>query len=395
MSDENLPRIVVEGTENDGPDTIKIFIDDREIGVPNANVTQANGRLRVSGKLEDFYAIEKLKMCTFSHLHKYMESIYFPLHVLDEKFKNHKNVGLNYLVIWILFDTDLINEKYVYISIEPMITSKDDDDFFRLSEFYHRLKYKILSLEIPRIEWHESFDSVPPVFDISIKLNNVSDKLGDLFQFIDVNLSSVLVEAYASPFDKFDKRSVSYEFEFPPEIHTSCSQYLLYFSQFLHDLGIEASADLYENAGKTLFSVTPKSRTEALERIREALFVYLNLPERSDELLFSLSGTDQAVIQLKSQVQFLNAQLGLAQATIQAKDAAIEHHRATAQLLRPQALDGREMLSHLEFDQKGREILGGVITVSKATKLRDWGIEQIDWAKAIDKLKSLLKRNRS
>jgi hypothetical protein len=71
---------------------------------------------------------------------------------------------------------------------------------------------------------------------------------------------------------------ISAKFAFPVELRASCEQYLLYFAQFLRDLGINASSDLREHAGKVLFSVTPIDDTEALDKIREALAVYLNLP---------------------------------------------------------------------------------------------------------------------
>lgn len=42
-------------------------------------------------------------------------------------------------------------------------------------------------------------------------------------------------------------------FEFPAEIKTVCKQYLIYFAQFLKDIGIEAEAEIIEDVHKTLF----------------------------------------------------------------------------------------------------------------------------------------------
>ncbi len=67
-------------------------------------------------------------------------------------------------------------------------------------------------------------------------------------------------------------------FDFPDEVKVPCEQYLIYFAQFLRDLGINATPNLKEQAGKVLFSVTPTDDIEALDKIREALAVYLNLP---------------------------------------------------------------------------------------------------------------------
>ncbi|HEX9927490.1 MAG TPA: hypothetical protein VGB02_02980 [Pyrinomonadaceae bacterium] len=72
--------------------------------------------------------------------------------------------------------------------------------------------------------------------------------------------------------------SLETSFNFPKEISDSCQQYLVYFARFLRDLGINATSNIKEEVGKVLFSVTPTDDIEALDKIREALAVYLNLP---------------------------------------------------------------------------------------------------------------------
>jgi hypothetical protein len=77
---------------------------------------------------------------------------------------------------------------------------------------------------------------------------------------------------------RFDSYAINEIFEFPEQVSVFCKQYLDYFAQFLKDLGIKASSNLKEEAGKVLFSVTPTDDIDALDKIREALAVYLNLP---------------------------------------------------------------------------------------------------------------------
>jgi hypothetical protein len=122
-------------------------------------------------------------------------------------------------------------------------------------------------------------------------------------------------------------------FKFPEEFKVSCEQYLLYFAQFLRDLGINATSNLQEEgAGKVLFAVTPTDDIEALDKIREALAVYLNLP--SSPVLYNDSFQS---MQLKQQIENLqhsqrmkememrSAQyaLGLAQQNIENQDKII------------------------------------------------------------------------
>lgn len=74
------------------------------------------------------------------------------------------------------------------------------------------------------------------------------------------------------------RQTIDTIFHFPSELKVQCEQYLLYFIQFLQDLGIRATSNLKEEAGNILFSITPTDSRSALERIREALALYLNLP---------------------------------------------------------------------------------------------------------------------
>lgn len=90
-------------------------------------------------------------------------------------------------------------------------------------------------------------------------------------------------------------------FDFPNEIKINCEQYLLYFAQFLQDLGINADSNLKEEAGKVLFSVTPTDGAEALSKIREALALYLHLP--NSPIVF-----DDSFASMRAQQQIENLQ---------------------------------------------------------------------------------------
>lgn len=97
-----------------------------------------------------------------------------------------------------------------------------------------------------------------------------------------------------------DEKSLSVLFNFSEELKVPCEQYLLYFAQFLKDLGINATSNLKEEVGEVLFSVTPTDNVEALDKIREALAVYLSLP--SSAVLYNDSFQS---VQLKQQVENL------------------------------------------------------------------------------------------
>jgi len=113
-------------------------------------------------------------------------------------------------------------------------------------------------------------------------------------------------------------------FRFPREIQAACTQYLTYFSQFLQDLGIDATIDLRQEAHRVLFTATPNSGDEALHSIQQALVAYLRLPSLMGRRGIVTDSTDLAVMQLDANVRHLHAQVELARGVIDAKDAAIE-----------------------------------------------------------------------
>lgn len=123
--------------------------------------------------------------------------------------------------------------------------------------------------------------------------------------------------------------SVVTYFNFPKEVRIPCEQYLLYFIQFLKDLGVEANAELQHEAGQVLFTVRPVDRQEALDMIRTALETYLQLPSNpiSDspgvEYEIAVQRLAANIDHLKGQLRLARAELRLADATIQTQQVAI------------------------------------------------------------------------
>ena len=152
-------------------------------------------------------------------------------------------------------------------------------------------------------------------------------------------------------------------------MQVACEQYLLYFVQFLKDLGVDATASLTHDAGSVLFAVTPTDGRHALERIREALDLYLNLP--------SSPGTDALVPNALPEVQILQAniahlksQLLLHSAAIQLKDTKIEQQRMRIERVREYisgeiASRSAEVLPPSESATLDRvELLDGIVTLT-------------------------------
>lgn len=192
-----------------------------------------------------------------------------------------------------------------------------------VSAFAEKFQENINQLGNNRIRYFQdggihncNFGFIHGLTDMSViigeAVNNTFDIALSLIKATDNQLRSTI-----------DQDSVLQYFQFPQETKTACRQYLIYFTQFLADLDISVETDIIEQAGKTLFKITPSDKTQALDLIREALNVYLNAPGNK-EFQDMTDNHNIAIQQWQSNVFHLQSQLLLAKSTYQANQATIE-----------------------------------------------------------------------
>ncbi len=206
--------------------------------------------------------------------------------------------------------------------------------------------------------------------------------------------------------EQFDELVLSYRsggsppplvarFRFPREFESACEQYLVYFAEFLRDLGVESNTQLLRDGSDLLFSVIPADRNEALSRIREALGFYLELPTIYDERenLHGYSSPEMDVVVQKhiANIEHLRAQLRLAEALI-STDALRDADSKTRQIsiqtnifqtsLRDVRIKGTT--------EDAKSFFGGIL------KLGSWkkGPIEISTPKLLDGLKRLVTKAR-
>ena len=187
-----------------------------------------------------------------------------------------------------------------------------------------------------------------------------------------------------SPLDS--NQSLVALFKFPHEIRVPCEQYLQYFVQFLRDLGVEADSELKHEAGRVLFSVTPKDKAEALDNIRQALEIYILLASPiGDEFVV---GESIAYQRLTANVLHLRSQLQLARALCQAQDATIEVQQIA--IGHQRAMSGtviQDSVVNVQPASDKEQLFGGRLTLGKyETK----GVG-VDWALLFRDLRQLFK----
>lgn len=171
-------------------------------------------------------------------------------------------------------------------------------------------------------------------FGFECTAHSLNATLSEEFDYWEGPIHSIHEEATAQLIAAQHADSLVETYHFPPAIATACEQYLLYFVQFLADLGIEVQAEVQHQAAEVLFRVTPAEGREALERVREALDAYLSLPTDPSFAVVAAQEQDLAVKQLEYNVHQLKGQLMLAQMYLEAKDARIEALELTNYRLR-------------------------------------------------------------
>ncbi len=277
------------------------------------------------------------------------------------------NVGPRPVVFLIEYDLEFWAQPYSIADLATCIeTVLDEHPEFEL-EYWQRDENTCI----------EGF-GVSTIVTLNTTIKEIADSSPSLVR---------LTELIREELDKYINRgSLVVGFEFPFPIKSACEQYLMYFIQFLRDLGIEANAQLKGEATKVLFTVTPREHTEALERIREALDLYLRIPTVPEFGLATKGFTDAAVSQLQANVLHLQSQVLLAKALLEAKEAAL-CARNDQILALQERLDLRRFLPAAPSDTKqpsdSEPILKGIIAVKKY----DYKFLQIDFPEILRRLK--------
>lgn len=169
-------------------------------------------------------------------------------------------------------------------------------------------------------------------------------------------------------------------FDFPHEYVVICSQYLIWFGEFLKSLDIDASVSTNQTGSQTQVIISPNDCPELLTEIEKLFYQYLSLPYA--ELLPpepNLSQSEMLSFQsLKMQVQHLQTQ-------IQMKDAIISSYQNTNKNLSDQHSE-LLLMNSLKSDEKA-EFLNGFLKVSRIQKIGKNGNLEVDLSPILKLLK--------
>lgn len=159
-------------------------------------------------------------------------------------------------------------------------------------------------------------------FIFSKVIQNTDIILKDEIKNLTMELQATFQEAVES-FEYYNKDSIYFEFDIDKPMQVASKQYLMYFIQFLEDIGIEAESSMKDEPKKIMFEVIPKDKTVALDNIRKCLEIYLGLIDNKELELYQ-DYSNVAVMQLKANINHLNNQIMLANTIIEQKQVTID-----------------------------------------------------------------------
>lgn len=276
---------------------------------------------------------------------------------VDERDERY-NSSLGYIFKYIIQE-EIARFK---IGFYKRIDSMDWKKPWSIKEFFLELKQisKLVEVQI------SSNDPIMDLYDITFPVEDINARIEDEIQRCAEELHALEVAANASLTAKVRTNAVVTYFDFPEAVKVPCEQYLLYFVQFLKDVGVSATAELQEDAGRVLFAVTPDDDQEALENIRQALDAYLRLPANPNVSMPGGYAIEPAMQQLASNVYHLQSQLALKSAMLQAKDTTIQ----AQQLIISQQqmmMSGQVLIQSAQpvpiTKEDKEELLGGVVAL--------------------------------
>lgn len=287
----------------------------------NKKYLEVNGKTDINSYVHERWAIiyddeviNEVFKVTFLEIREYFDDISW-----DEDINQFDR--LKYTII--LKDTYKGYKTTPVIQLSIAVDWERWNKKFSIADFAKELKEYIKSLNDIDIGYYqEDEELVCNGFGLYAYVSSQELVIGEQIEYYHKKLNKIVNIVNERLILKSNDNAYISMFKFPPEFKVACEQYLIYFTQFLRDIGIEATSELTNESNKVLFSVMPEDKTEGLEKIKDALLIYLKLPG-SPEIEMCQS-SEIAVQQLQVNILHFKSQLMLAQSTIQLKDATIE-----------------------------------------------------------------------
>jgi hypothetical protein len=309
------------------------------------NVYEISGRIYIHST--NNYLLTEFKQWTISNFKELsIGNISFNLET--DSYYNYKKIEI-----------DILKNNQVFIIVEVQAESEVWNKPFSITQFANEIE---LNCHDNILYHQDDKETLLNGFGIALKFVEYEEPINRYIDMMIDEYENICQKSEIKLFEELNKSSLISYFNFPHEIEAACKQYLVYFTEFLKDIGINAESNISTHRGQTLFTVKPEDKTQALALIKDTLNMYLNLPSSTEIGQINILHQDIGVQQLMSNIQFLQSQIMLGNAILQAKNSSIESLELTNYQLK-QIVDSKDK-ELLKYNQ-GEEIIDGIVRVNK------------------------------
>lgn len=264
-----------------------------------------------------------------------------------------------------------LNDEGNYVLIKLNFRYDEWKKPYNIKEYMDLIYSKIILNDVLNANWfrNKPFDAFDAFDSLILEFTNIGDAETPLSCIEKFNpiIGSLLRDGIIEMDNQYSLDVYSTYFNFPPAYKTSCKQYLMYFAQFLLDLGISVNTEVKDTPEGTFFSVIPQDKNEAIKNIKELLAVYMDAPNNLKDNELVIHQSDIAITQLQANILHLKSQLAFANTQIEMKQAIIQLKDATIQSLNLNNYQLSEKIQH-QTQKDEESIIPGFLSVKEVEK---------------------------
>lgn len=214
---------------------------------------------------------------------------------------------------------------------------------------------------------------------------NKNETLDKQFNEILTDLEKEYSYALKDLYEQHRKKNILRVFKFPDSYQNICSQYLIWFGEFLENFGINALISVNYEEGETQVVLSSEHTDQMFQKIESLFSQYITLPYAEflpaaqplePQQQFMVTQLQSQITMFKTQLEMKNSSLQLKEATIQGLQNTIQTQQNTIDVQKNQLL----LIESMQGDEQ-LELFGGAIKLGDI----EWGPVKINLKKLLDK----------
>lgn len=217
-------------------------------------------------------------------------------------------------------------------------------------------------------------------------ITNPVKAINETYQLVRLQIEKIYEQSIVQLNKKIKDKILIKIFEFPEEYRTICSQYLIWFGEFLENLGIHALVSTENEETKTKLIISSEGSQDVRDEIEKLFYSYLSLPysEYLPEKTRDISLEHKFFIShLNSQIDNFKTQIDMKNAIIEMKNTHIQNLQNTVDMQNKQFL-----LLDCISDDDSLSLFNGVLVIKDI----EWGPFKISAKKLLTSINDITKK---